>query len=430
MTDKPLKILILSSMGPAHSANLGQDTISALRKAGHEVDFLTIEDNSIPVKRYYLYLKLRRAFHKLYLRLRKISKKTYLFVKDYYFPCIMENRPPVPSSIITNAIRRKYDLMITLFWQDMLTSKSLYDIYKKTGMPIIIQPVDMFPITGGCFYPGSCGKFIDGCKDCQLFKTKNAKEQIESNWALKKEIYHSIRCAFTSNSYMLSKFSQSKMLEGVQMNYKSIVINEDTFKQRDISSARKRLGIPEEKTFIIMARSVPFSPEHERKGIKYLIESINDFCKDLPSSQLNQMLLLLVGRGADELAQRVPIDTLDLGIVDQDRLIDTYSASTVFMSTTVDDAGPSMVNQSIMCSTPVLCFHIGTAIDVIKHKENGYKVDLCDVKGLTEGLRFINDLSDEEYIEFRKNTRRIAMEYNSMKAYSDAIESIYNQLIS
>lgn len=430
MTSNPLNILILSSMRPSHSANLGQDAVDALKNAGHNVDFLSSGDNSVPVRWYRPFLFLRKLYLKLFLRFNKIARSPYESRGEFIFPCMLEDRPSVPSFIILKAIKKKYDLIITLFWQDMMTAASLYDIYQKTGTPIIIQPIDMFPLTGGCYYSGECMKFLSGCKDCHSFKTPEGKAQIESNWLLKKKIYSDIKCTFTSNSYMLAKLSESEMLKGVPLNFRSIVINEDVFKQREVVSARQRLGIPDNKTFIIMSRTVPFTPAYERKGMKYLISSINNFAKDLTAEDKDRMLLLAVGKGGKKLASKLDIDTLDLGIVQQDKLIDAYSVSTLFMSTTVDDAGPSMVNQSIMCGTPVLCFHIGTAIDVIKHKKNGYMVNLHDADGLTEGLKFINGLSNEEYAQLRADTRDIAMQYNSKEAYSKAIESAYRQLIN
>lgn len=429
MNETPLKILIISSKNATHSANLGLDSMSALKKAGHDVDFISPEDNSIQLQGYRFLLLLRKLLLNIYLRFNKIARRPAEFKKEYYFPCIKEDTPPIPSFIITRAIRKKYDLIITLFWQGMLSSQSLLDIYRETKTPIIIQPVDMFPITGGCYYPGDCKKYLDGCKNCPVYTSLQAKKQIEKNWLLKQKIYSEINCAFTSNSYILSKISGSGMLKGVPLNFKSIVINEDIFKQREISSTRKRLEIPENKKFIIMSRIVPFTPEHDRKGIKYLIGAINHFSDELSPIEAEKVLLLVVGRGGKELATKVNIDTLDLGIVDLNKLIDAYSVATLFISTTFDDAGPSMVNQSIMCSTPVLCYDIGTAIDVIKHKINGYKADIHNEDGLTKGLQFFYNLTDEEYLECRENTRKIALQYNSLKAYSNAIESTYKKIV-
>lgn len=319
-------------------------------------------------------------------------------------------------------------MILTLFWQDMMTIKSLKYIYKKTQTPILIQPVDMFPMTGGCYYPGDCRQYNTGCENCPVLKNQMYKRLVRSNWEYKKSVYDSIRCALYSNTYMLAFAKTNRLFENTLIGFKSMVLNEGVFIEQGVEQVREKMSISTEKKFIMMARSVPPESLHIRKGIAFMIAAINIFCQNKTKNQIDQMLLILVGRGASDIAREIPIQVMDLGIVKQDKLIDAYSISSLFLSTTVDDAGPTMVNQSIMCSTPVVCFDIGSAIDVIKHKENGYKANIKDVNGLAEGIEFIYGMGEKEYKKMRVHTRKIAMSYNSTEAYANAVEQIYHQI--
>ena len=90
-----------------------------------------------------------------------------------------------------------------------------------------------------------------------------------------------------------------------------------------------------------------------------------------------------------------------------------YQASDIFISASNDDAGPSMINQAIMCGTPVVCYDNGTAIDVIENMASGYKVKPGDKKGLAKGIEAIYNLTHKKYSELRGSCREIAVRHNS-----------------
>lgn len=57
------------------------------------------------------------------------------------------------------------------------------------------------------------------------------------------------------------------------------------------------------------------------------------------------------------------------GFLSENELFEVYCAADVFMSTTIADSGPMMVNYSIACGTPVVSFPIGVAQDLVMHKK-------------------------------------------------------------
>lgn len=120
---------------------------------------------------------------------------------------------------------------------------------------------------------------------------------------------------------------------------------------------------------------------------------------------------------------------MHLGFVDQHTLTLAYQAANVFINASIDDAGPSMINQSILCGTPVVCFDNGTALDVIENGVSGYKCNVKDIGGLVNGLSSIYNMEKKDYLNFRTTTREKGIAMNSLVAFSDNIIRIFERVI-
>lgn len=442
-----LKILFIAGVNPYHFANMLLNGMTALEKEGHEVDFLTVNSfkgqkkNMFSMYKETLYDKVLRMYRSSKI-LVAIKKKIFnkrklinpasksVFIKKNGLIIVNQNErnSPCDAGLLLSKIQKQYDLVITAVWENIISAETLRLIYGKLKSPIIIIPADMYPITGGCQYPGNCQGYTHECGCCPILESYDPNDQTHLNFLYKKQIYNSLPCAFLSNSYMIEKAKKTGLLDDVLIKKSIFTLNEYLYYPHDVKMCRKKMHIPENKTFIMFARYI--SPViFPRKGILLMVEAINKLCETKGPDELSSMCLILAGEVAEELQDMLLIDIINLGTLDIDNLIKAYSASTVFVSPTVDDAGPSMVNQSIMCGTPVVCFNIGTAIDVIKNGKNGYRADLGNPDDLAHGLEYIYSLNEREYEKMRIQTREIALEMQSLKAFSKRIETTYNELI-
>lgn len=442
MEKKKIKILVLSGRNPYSFANLVYDMMTAMEFAGHEVDSLTLygfkgqKKNMYSIYPRYFDTKIGRACCFLLKFLTKKHRKYFEGVINDDYDIVGgghvivnsdESKPPVDPQLILSRINKSYDLVITTIWQDMITAETLRCLYNKLKCPIIIMPADMFPMTGGCYYVGKCKQYQKGCGCCPVFDSHNPDDLTHINYLYKKKVYDTISCALLSNSYILNLASKSNLFDNVLMKFKSYILNENVYYPHNREVCKHELGISSEKKFIMMSRSVPL--DDYRKGMDLMIAAVNQFCIGKSKKELDSILILLVGSDLSGIVDRFPVEVKNLGYVNTEILIKSYSASSLFMSSSIDDAGPSMVNQSIMCGTPVVSFHIGTAIDVIKQKENGYRAALGDVEDFANGLEYIFHLNDNDYAVMRQTTREIAMRYNSMHANAEIIESTYWELV-
>ena len=444
--EKSLNILFISNFPPTHSAGLANDYMRALKLAGHHVDYLTKYDypgrkeNEYYVLKEKKWIKLRRwcmtlpllynFIHRFHLGSRYYTKESIkvlnrdngLMITNMY-----EDQPSVEVSLVLNAIKKKYDVVLTLFWQEFITSVTLKAIYDKLNCPIIIRSVDMFTYTGGCNHFGECKNYLNECGKCPVLNSTDTKDQTHRNFMIKKKAYASMNYAIGLNSWMQQFAKPTGLFEEDRIVTTSASIDENLFIPKDKAECKRHFGINEHK-FVLFSRAA--GKGNVAKGFDYLLKAVNSFADSLDERQRRNVVLALAGRELNqEEKSDFKVEVVNLGMLSREDLIVAYNAGAAFLSPSIDDAGPSMVNQSIMCGTPVVCFDIGTAWDVIENGKSGYKVKLKDEKAFGHAIGTIFAMNEEEYSKLRNSTREIALKFNSLKAFSDMVENTYEKLL-
>ena len=426
-----LNILLLSSRMPSHSADYGRDVIASLSKAGHNVQFGFdgiegyIEKCTRPSKANVV----ERAYKKIHYYIRKyLNSISFLFplntiwIKDglaIYHP--YEDRPPLSETVVLNNLKGNYDICVVLFYHNMFTTKTYKAIYEKFHIPFIFIGIDMMHMTGGCYYFGNCRNFELECGFCPICGGNNKNDQTHKNFLFKKEVYDNIECTFWANSWMLEFAYKSHLFDNAKTRCVNLVLDENEYAPRDIADCRAKFNISVNKKYIFLARY----RSSARKGMDVLIDGVNSFYESLLEADRNKTLLVLIGEKSEIVNNLFKMEVMQLGFVDKDTLIDVYNASTAFLCSSTDDAGPSMINQSMACGTPVVAFDIGCSPDMIDNAINGFKTPITEKNKWGDGLKNIYKLSDEEYLEMRRQARKKAVEINGLRSFSKAVEEEY-----
>ena len=431
-------ILIVSSADPSVAAGvLAVDYYNALKKNGYDVDFLTKNKSlDYPDFLYIQYNKVNKAVRKIvkffnritFKVIRIITKRDYKLLNQRYFFYKNEQRPPVSNKKLLKALpkNKKYDFILILFWQEMLSASSLEALYDKYKCPFFIDCVDYSPMTGGCHFISDCPTYEKGCGACEIWYSKKSKDFTYKNVLEKKRIYEKIKPVLLLNKYMDENFaSKSPMLKTVRKEYIFPVINEDLFCPIDKKIAKKELNIDENKKVIFFACQ---NLRDTRKGGKYVLAALDSFYNELTDEQRENILVILAGRAEKEIESIVKFNCKTFGFVDTNKLIKLYQAADVYLSGSVIDAGPMMVNQALSCPVPVVVFNIGTAIEVINGKNTGYVAKEISSEAFTEGLRWWYSLTNSEYKKISDNCRNIALETTSYEACSKKILETYEKL--
>lgn len=429
------KILVVSSISPLASAKLGYDVFKSLQNRGHEVEMITkyndsiSESNIISVLNEYPKISIYRRIQNKIPILKKIHRPSFInHLNKFSIISNDESKPPVDPSLILEKINSTFDFVVILFWQGLITTQSILDIYNKLKVPILLLTVDMFPLTGGCNYFWECTNFMDNCGLCPGLKSKNIHDITSINHSIKRHNYEKIECAYLGNTWMNSYASKSPFFKDQLIQKVLLVVNESVYKPNDKQLLRKKFNIDDDKKFILFAGAG--SIKNVRKGFEYLVKSINLFFDNLPNQDKSNVLLLLSGTPQFDIQSSFDIEVKQLGVLDYQTLADAYAVSNVFLSTSILDAGPSMINQSLMCGTPVVAFKMGVAIDLVISKTTGYCAKYKDLGDYVSGIEYIYGLNEQEKESMSKSCRDLALSTYSYPIFADNIENSYLNFIA
>lgn len=431
---KSYNILIISAFPSSYSAGLGEDLINALKKNGHNVLFFSRCDLKVT--------RMEKILSGIKSKLKSILPTTlsFLSAKIYYFfypykvisPLTNgirfvykdENIPSVPIERLCKSITGNYDYVITLFWQEMLTTRSLKALWDKLHCPILIYAVDMAPMTGGCYYFNKCRNFEKGCGTCPGLDSSDLNDKSHENYLTKKTNYSGMDCAFLGNTWMLQFAKASHLFDNSLLCKMEIVIDQDQFNLTEkVLKARHKFGIDDKKRFILLARS----DKDPRKGSRFIITAIKSFVESLPAQVRNEVLVLTVGDTTIKDALHYTlINHLHVGILSKKDLISAYQSAVYFLNASTDDAGPSMINQSILCGTPVICFDNGAALDVIENGISGFKCPTGSEEGFVCCLKEAYSITPTQYQQLRGSTRRKGLEHNSYSVCAKNFDEIFS----
>lgn len=429
-TGSKLNILLISSGTPTdNSPRMVLDMVGALEAGGHDVDLLlkypinNTSANIIPalsrrhVIRDVIYYQAGRRINKI-KKLLNINDSKPDF--NYYFNNNSSNdeaKPAVPSSLMVSKIKKQYDLVLVFFWKDMVTSKTLQDIYDKLKVPILLIVADMFPMTGGCSYFWDCRNFEHGCGKCPALKSDNENDFTRQAFLYKQKVYNNINCVFLGNSWMLKHAVKTNLFKNLDTIYP--VINEEVFKPQDKNELKARHGLAGKTVLFIGSVHVT----EERKGFKYLVEALHILYQTAPQFK-DDVVLVIAGLSSVDLQSFFNFKVIQTGSLPYDTLAEYYAMVDVYLSGSIQDAGPMMINQSLMCGTPVVAFDMGTACDLI-NKSTGYLARYLDVNDFSMGILDLIKLSAEEKAAMSVKCRQAALATSSYQAFENQICKVY-----
>lgn len=433
MNNSKPKILIVSSADPLKGPGvLASDYYNAYKQFGYEVDVLTTFKCELYPE--FLYVCERyRVRKKIVVFFRYLANKISraLFLKKprdnkHYFFYREEEKPPVEINKVLNQIKKQYDLVQIIFWQGLLSFATVQALYRRLNCLFYFSCVDYSPMSGGCHFIGDCERYKEGCGCCPAYESHDPFDFTWKNVNFRKKVYDEIDPIVTGNQYMFRFYDQSVLLKRRKRVQAYPIIDTTLFKPYPKEPIRWKLKISDKKKFILLFGCQGITDE--RKGIKYLIESVNKFSSRLTENERQQVLVMSIGKDFEKICPLFKgLDTLDLGYVSKEELPTLYSLADVFLCSSINDAGPMMVDQAICCGTPVVGFEMGACLDAVKDKGTGYCAKLKDTDDFADGIFSIYKLTDEQRQNISDNCVKLAQNTYSYKAAIEKIIGVYNQ---
>jgi glycosyltransferase involved in cell wall biosynthesis len=365
-----MKILILSSNSKPANGAISYQMLQDFKNQGHQVKIVTnfSEENHDDIITYSYNIKNNLGI--IFRRLKIMSSGIFrrpVVNKKYYFQDIYETVTFNNSKTLLKKANFIPDVIFLHFNNHFINAKNLYQLNKLTNAPVFILLMDMAPMTGGCHYAWDCERYKKECGLCPGLFSKKVEDLSRKNFYFRKKYFDKTNIQIVAASdWQYKQCKESALLKGKPL-YKILTgFNPEIFKPSDKTYIREQIGIPINKKVIFFGASII---EEERKGIHLLLKALMILEKRFSQDAL---YLLIAGNATNDFLKKLKISYKYLGFLDEQGLASAYQAADVFACPSLEDSGPTMINQSLLCGTPVVCFKMGVAPDLIRNSENGF----------------------------------------------------------
>lgn len=399
------KILLISNAN-CDFGEIGFNLYSAFRENGYDIDYLSKYPLSNHPEVKFVYSK-NNKWHKYTTNIiGKLYRKIKKPLTKYLFFNHSDKNLPVNSGKIFKKLKKEYDIVIVYFWQNFLTPKTIESIYDRFNCKIFFYMADYAPMSGGCHYFYECDRYKIGCGKCPAWRSLNENDLTKKNVIIRQKIYDKINPIITGNSHMKKIYENSFLLRNRRFMKTLGILDLDHFKKLNKNKLKEKYQIPlnKEKILFFGCQSL----KTPVKGMHLLIEALKKYHDNISEEERTKTLLIIAGKNIDEISADLPFDYKYLGFIKYKFLPEIYSLASCFLSPSINDAGPSMVNQSLACGTPVVAFEIGVALDCVISGRTGYRAKLGDVNDFYFGIKSITGLNPKQSSIMSDNCRRLA----------------------
>ena len=291
--------------------------------------------------------------------------------------------------------------------------------------PAVLTLHDMWSFTGHCAYSYECDRWKTGCGKCPHLDVypQIKLDNTRLEWQMKNWAYHRSTLTIVAPSNWLTKLASCSILNRFSIHCIPNGIDTEVYQPLDREQCRLVLNIAKNKKVLMFGAD---NLTDSRKGGDLLLKALISLQPSLKA----QTLLLTLGNGGEAIAEKVGIQTLNLGYVTSDRLKSiAYSAADLFIFPTRADNLPLMLQESLSCGLPVISFDIGGVPDLVRPGVTGYLAVAEDIKDFSHGI--IQLLEDKNLRDrLSKQCRDIALQEYSLalqaQRYIDLYRAIQN----
>jgi glycosyltransferase involved in cell wall biosynthesis len=426
-----MKILILTSPDPYKTAGVVALDLYQGLCAKNEVKVLVNawgeypDKNILPLNSRFFYTKSRifRKVRNLRARINKVLSAKKKINSDYSVQDYDQSITYFSSKKILKRVEFVPDVILVLFMQKFLSFKNLKEINQITKAPVFLYLMDMAPFTGGCHYAWQCTAYEEQCGNCPAIYSNKPLDRSYLNWKFKKEMIEETDISIIAGAeWTYQQLVKSTIFKEKPKHKILLPIKANIFAPVGKTNARKILGLPLDKKIIFFGA---VTVKNNRKGFNELIEALLVLDRNLPEVEKNKIHLAIAGNGSTEFIENFPFAFTMLSYLNHSELPKAYQAVDVFVSPSIEDSGPMMINQSIMSGTPVVAFEMGVALDLVITGQTGYRAKLKDSADLAKGIKYILNMEEKEYGEMSQNCRNLGLKLCHPQQQTDKFIRIF-----
>jgi glycosyltransferase involved in cell wall biosynthesis len=297
----------------------------------------------------------------------------------------------------------------------------------KTGKPLLWTLHDERAYTGGCHYTTDCDGYMYDCSQCKQLQFDPLRYPSK---VLKRKYEILSKANFTvvaTSQWQYDRVKQSTLFKDARVELITNSVDVEKYAPQDKNIIKQKYEIPQD---VITLQFGAHNVNDIRKGYIYLQKAL-DICMENQEFKYlcdnNKILLLKLGK-TDERDTPLPISTKEFGLIrDNDKLIELYNATDIFILPSLEDNLPYSMVESMSCGVPVIAFDTGGISDIIDHS-----LDLlAPVKDAQILANLILELvfDKEKREELSKTSRDIILSKCTFEKQADKYYKLYNELL-
>lgn len=299
------------------------------------------------------------------------------------------------------------DVIIAHWVSGFVNTVTFRDLNRITKIPVLWYIVDMGAFTGGCHYAFGCDGYTRHCGHCpQLGIFKSSRDLSYRQWKARRAcIEVTDLTAVAASSWLRQQMVTARAFQGKRLETILLGIDVDVFCPTDQETARKKLNLSQQGRIIFFGAH---SLSEKRKGMHHLIGALRQLHTLLDDDRnlREQITIVIAGNAKNLPEQEILFEHRHIGFLSGDeKLATAYQAADIYVNASVEDSGPMMINEALLCGTPVVSFEMGVAIDLVHTDQTGYRARLKDEQDMANGLRKILQLDTGSYTSMRESCR-------------------------
>ena len=313
--------------------------------------------------------------------------------------------------------------VVTLYWVN--GAFMLPEDIKKIKQPIVWRLSDAWPFTGGCHYPGKCGRFEQHCGNCPQLSSPSEKDSSSQLWERKFDSFKELDLTIVAPSnWMAGLAKSSSLFANFPIKVIPTGVDLELYSPRDVNEARNHFGLPLNCKIILFGAMSP--EDDKRKGYLELLTAL----QVVADADLSKNIMAVLFGNNSDLNINLPIPSVSVGRLNNDNdLANLYSCADIVAVPSLEDNLPNIALESLACGVPVVGFDVCGMSDIVKNDFNGRLVDVEKPQEL--GNTMIEILSSSKTLsKMSYNSREYAELHFDLKNQALAFKSLYHSLLT
>jgi len=401
---------------------------SALRGLGHNSRMVALNKKSEDDDVYQVPpppSPLRQALSKrLKERIPGLGGKTP--VANYTFNFDFD--PDINQPELFSTLAARVDIICLHWIAELLNARLIRQLYDHYQCPVVWVMADQDPMTGGCHYSFGCDGFTKQCGRCPQLDSSDPDDYSHKTWSRKQQYLSGIPICFVApTSWGMKRIRQSSLFGDHRVELIPYPVDMAVFRPLDQHVAREVLQLPPNKKILFFGATYL---EDRRKGMKQLIEALailGELMEADGQLKHEDIFLLVAGLNAKSLMAQLPFAHKYAGhFNDELTLALAYQAADVFVCPSIEDAGPMMIPEAMMCGAPVVAFVSTGAPDLVETMKTGYLATAADPRDFARGIYTL--LTMKSLAEMRKEAALAAAKSHTPSSVADRHIKLYQSL--